>query len=98
MKKLSDTTMNEIEQRITIAERCGFWTEMEMHDEEIDKLPDYLNDLNAMHEAEEMLDRDQFFAYYHQLNALTLGTLFTIHASSAQRAEAFLKAGGLWNQ
>ncbi len=58
--------MNENEQRIAIAEACGWIT---IHNHEIyeynfrntitdkcaDKLPDYLSDLNAMYEAEKLV-------------------------------------------
>ena len=79
----------------------------------VDPLPDYLNDLNAMHEAEKMLSDD---GEYSQRNhfACILGELTyndngrgwkplcnddcfpILHATAAQRAEAFLKTLGLW--
>jgi hypothetical protein len=72
-------------------------------------LPDYLNDLNAMHEAEKVLRQNQFhFVDYY-------GTLFRVvsrsetyegnigyfgfelvTATASQRAEAFLRTIGKW--
>ena len=59
-------------------------------------VPDYLNDLNAMHEAEKILDeklRFKFEATLHSLNishGLGISVWETIHATAAQRAEAFV--------
>lgn len=70
-------------------------------------LPDYLRDLNAMHEAEAKLLEgydisdpynslpDQWEAYVYWLAHLTpLG--FQDHATAPQRAEALLRALDLW--
>ena len=70
-------------------------------------LPDYLNDLNAMHEAEEVLTSDQrasFERHLHKmcypdygktwLSASPLSMFPLIHATAAQRAEAFCRT--LW--
>lgn len=72
-------------------------------------LPDYLNDLNAMHEAEKVLTPIQRFDYSNHLETALdlipegqgLGLRehrnFTYaHATANQRAEAFLKCLGLW--
>jgi hypothetical protein len=61
------------------------------------QLPDYPNNLNAMHEAEERLLIDDTHAF-----ACYLSDLFevhgcgAIHATAAQRAEAFLRTIGKW--
>lgn len=56
------------------------------------KIPDYLNDLNAMHAAEKTLT--DFRAYTLTLIELTDGDAFTgggaIYATAAQRADAFI--------
>jgi hypothetical protein len=58
-------------------------------------IPDYLNDLNAMHEAEEVLtDSDQKHKYASLLGRHDYWLL--IHATAAQRAEAFLRTIGKW--
>jgi hypothetical protein len=99
--------MNKEKQRIAIAEACG-WTQIESctccdgvsrgyqptpgaHKKH---LPDYLNDLNAMHEAEKTLD-------YNDLNDMEESVSFhfgvtPFHSTAAQRAEAFLRTIGKW--
>ncbi len=64
-------------------------------------LPDYLNDLNAMHEAEmkfaDQYDGNFIFNFRCELHTLLGhdGTM-AVHATAAQRAEAFLRAIGKW--
>lgn len=67
-----------------------------------DILPDYLNDLNAMHEAEktlkdksEILHHTEQFIYRRHLVAIC-GKGGAYVATAAQRAEAFLKTLDLW--
>jgi len=65
------------------------------------KLPDYLNDLNAMYEAESTLTTRQIPVFEDELFSVCelphAGTLWiAIHATAAQRAEAFLRTLGLW--
>jgi hypothetical protein len=75
------------------------------------ELPDYLNDLNAMHEAEEILKQKGDFTSYLSALAKTCGfkaqgseAWFCLHAgleavasaTAAQRAEAFLRTLNLW--
>ena len=73
-------------------------------------LPDYLNDLNAMHEAESSMDMPFNSEYSHFLanvcvrcrgiseDMLEVGDGYEIAltATAAQRAEAFLKTIGKW--
>lgn len=73
-------------------------------------LPDYLNDLNAMHEVESKLRENQFhyFQYTRELwsvlfphveysgNLGYLGFNY-VNATASQRAEAFLKTLNLWD-
>lgn len=63
--------------------------------------PDYLNDLNAMHDAEKAVEKEVFY----MMNLVkvmkesgTIGTRSdrTYRATAAQRAEAFLKTLNLW--
>ncbi len=67
-----------------------------------DNVPDYLNDLNAMHEAEALLDRHEAKLFEEKLfnilesEVMHTGEFALIHASAAQRAEALLKALNLW--
>jgi hypothetical protein len=71
-------------------------------------LPDYLNDLNAMHKAVAWLrghNRFDYITYADRLNrmvAIANGNcergIFTCDASADLRAEAFLKAIGRWTE
>lgn len=61
------------------------------------QVPDYLNDLNAMHEAEKVLfvRNDWSRCDYEQtLKAMTSSWCW--HATAPQRAEAFLRTLNLW--
>ena len=63
-------------------------------------MPDYLNDLNAMHEAEKVLNQMQSRANaYHLAESEqneTWASCHIWHQSAAQRAEAFLRVMELW--
>jgi hypothetical protein len=77
-----------------------------IHIENAAPLPEYLNDLNAMHEAEKVLTYEQAEEFVEQLyladqkNNLAENPppwRFNVaSATSAQRAEAFLKTIGKW--
>jgi hypothetical protein len=81
--------------------------------------PDYLNDLNAMHEAEKVLltgDRwhDRLERYSSKLMAVMEDSdpvshvrfmnnrvglrYYTLHATASERAEAFLRILGKWEE
>ncbi len=57
-------------------------------------IPDYLNDLNAMNEAEKVLTDTQFGSYHyhlcHQVERTPGQRPFSTCATAAQRADAFL--------
>lgn len=74
-------------------------------------LPDYLNDLNAMHEVENTLnDHNARYDYATALARVTIGEEFddegfspngfgyfaVLQATAAQRAEAYLRTIGKW--
>jgi hypothetical protein len=69
--------------------------------------PDYCHDLNAMREAEEQLPCAFCGEFEGELNRLAIeswqlgtgrgGLWPTWHATARQRAEAFLRTKGLWN-
>ena len=66
-----------------------------------ENLPDYINCLNAMHEAEAILTEKQRLFYHVNLMKLQkadfiAGFCFLIHATATQRAEAFLRTIGKW--
>ena len=56
--------------------------------------PDYCNDLNEMHEAEKMLNKEQWVSYGRELSRL--GVFPMVHATAKQRAEAFLRTFEKW--
>ena len=100
--------MTDPEIRISIAEACG-WYRLRSAPEYFaprgwvygkhtygklrtaDQLPNYPGDLNAMHEAENSLDDAQSQSYAERLG-------YDIHATARQRAEAFLRAMGKWEE
>jgi hypothetical protein len=113
--------MNEEKQRIAIAEACGwqrfcpdkdpnYWYKPGWREVVItNKLPDYLNDLNAMRGAEGVLGGEKRVEYLDALLdvlGLNLGpggwdmdfnsVWQMTAATAAQRAEAFLKTLGKW--
>jgi hypothetical protein len=57
--------------------------------------PDYCNDLNAMHEAENSIPHPSYF-YIYNLTEVCGGENRIYRASAAQRAEAFLRTFGKW--
>jgi hypothetical protein len=71
-------------------------------------LPDYLNDLNAMHQVEKVIVPSSEYtlsSYMFELSKIVLPAGMTrrgliseyiFHATAAQRAEAFLKTIGKW--
>jgi len=100
-------TMTPEQQRIAIAESCG-WTECVNNPARgrgllglppqssflgLTSVPDYLNDLNDMHEAEKVLTADQWYKYDR---LMPLRDPQKIHSPAAQRAEAFLRTIGKW--
>ena len=108
------TLMKKDLQRIAIAESMG-WVRIS-HDQDgwklphhrlprmVHHLPDYLNDLNAMHEAEKVFDESKISSFCMILsNMLPLHTpekigTWVFHATASQRAEAFLKTLDLWEE
>lgn len=69
-------------------------------------LPDYLNDLNAMHKAEKVIRKswDTYFEFLIKIRWRDAqperhpADLSPAGATAAQRAEAFLKTLGLWEE
>lgn len=118
--------MTPEKQRLAIASACGWHEKPEPHGSfnatawwqnehrypsyEM-PVPNYREDLNAMHEAEEILKQKGVFTSYLSALAKTCGfkaqgseAWFYLHAgleavasaTAAQRAEAFLKTLNLW--
>ena len=98
--------MKPEEIRIAIAEACGWrdirglnWTGVAPNRDlnYRNGVPDYLNDLNACHEMENVLLRDMnklWYPYCKRLHELTNG--IGEGATAPQRCDAFLKTLGLW--
>ena len=97
--------MTPEQQQLAIAEACGrvqradgFWFPAGKYYGSAG-IPDYLNDLNAMHEAEKVLVRLQWVSYLRRLQTLCDESVsWPIHATASQRAEAFLRTIGKWEE
>jgi len=108
--------MSDEEINISIAEGCG-WKRVEgeecffdngIEQIYIENIPDYCNDLNAMHEAEETLDLQKAAVFAEQLRVIVYrttclphvdsGSFAHVHATASQRAKAFLKTIGKWKE
>jgi hypothetical protein len=98
---MTDKQINE-----AIAEACGwkleknYWLTPEGCEAFSWDIPDYCSDLNAMHEAEKVLvGRDgEFCIYLTSFNLTLVGYEAAIHATARQRAEAFLRTLGKWEE
>jgi hypothetical protein len=103
--------MTPEEQRVAIAQACG-WQLRSCKRHGCDTwhspdgicadgnaescVPDYLNDLNLMHEAEKIiLKTGDWDRYYHLLRDLAGSA---IHATAGQKAESFLRTMELWKK
>ena len=97
-------------QRIAIAEACG-WEHIAFKrgwikagdGETQGVIPDYLKDLNAMHDAEMSqvdMEDGHFIVLFREYLHTNLGhdCSLAIHATAAQRAEAFLRTIGKWEE
>lgn len=105
-------------QRIAIAHKCGWnrahkrikgyptWEHADGRRCTLTQLPNYFNDLNAMHEAEKTLTDEQWYEYREHLRTVVLGKIryvsqwckTDIHATASQRAEAFLRTIDKWEE
>ena len=105
--------MTPEQQRISIAEFCGWKVYDRYDDGEIrlwskhkngsgcvgtDSLPDYLHDLNAMHEAEKMIGGPTDYRWCGYMTFLSdaCGRGSKVSATAKQRAEALLRTIGKW--
>jgi len=100
-------------QRIAIAEACG-WTSISdwkaggingQHPTEpwVEVIPDYLTDLNAMHEAEVLNFRsisavERYRAALHGVLVAKFAVESDITSCASHRAEAFLRTLNLWEE
>lgn len=99
--------MNKEQINIAIAEVCGWrvhpkdrWTVIPPKSphsvQPLNTLPGYYNDLNAMHEAEKVLNTVELWESYK--NYLCQWMTEPVCATAAQRAEAFLRTLGKWEE
>ena len=62
-------------------------------------VPDFTGDLNEMHEAEKTLNDANMFVMAHHIERLVSAHgQHYFHATARQRAEAFLKTLGKWEE
>lgn len=85
---------------IAIAKACG-WSNNDIERgytlcQFSESVPDYCNDLNAMHEAEMMLKSEDCHTYGCYCSNLYEDFGNTVSLTARQRAEAFLKTIGKW--
>jgi len=101
--------MNIEQQRIAIAEACGWtrrpatllgneltWTDPNGFSQREKTIPDYLGDLNAMFEAIRMRSIDEQWAIFATLADIVPAELPAYMGTPAQYAEAFLRTLNLW--
>lgn len=86
-----------------IAEACGWGQKPVVNTDRgriwVTNCPNYCADLNAMHDAEKELDSGELFrGYYLALYDITKSTRMPVCATARQRAEAFLRTIGKWEE
>ena len=112
--------MNPVQQRIALAELAGWkdihggpphgtnWRGINPARPQglMEEIPDYLRDLNAVHELEKLLNDRQAYYYRTVLNSLSVkhqgggpingSSGMDYHYPAPQRCEALLRAVGKW--
>ena len=88
---------------IAIAEACGWDSDDIARGYTLcqfsESVPNYCNDLNAMHEAEKIFDNALYCRYIDELCTQAIKGKNSMYlATAAQRAEAFLKTIGKWEE
>lgn len=103
MERHEMTAPTDEQMRVAIAKACGWNGIAPYHNNgplwgkspagTLNALPDYLNSLDAMHEAEKALTRYQQSVTYSDNLMKIVGyhTFDSAHATARQRAEAFLR-------
>jgi len=111
-------TMTDLEINIAIAEMCG-WGFLSKDKfivippnspysvQPLSTIPDYVNDLNAMAEAEQILDSTNGgitdpsclrYAYGSEIYRIVPNDIQPFRASARHRAEALLRTVGKWKE
>jgi len=95
-------TDKQINQRI--AEACGWWGNCKENcmrppncTDMYCEIPNYCHDLNAMHEAEKVISKEQIDDYCDLLWPKGYGWFYAVHTTARERAEAFLRTLGKWD-
>lgn len=112
----ADEALQSLTNNIAIAEACGWTLDLKgairvdgyrievLGKRPHEALPDYLNCLNAMHEAEKVLTENQRIAYSDHTYDIaceeqdTTGKWRWLSLTATQRAEAFLRTIGKWGE
>ena len=109
--------MTDDQINVAIAEVCG-WKNLAFdvwHDglvgvlptnkDVCSKIPNYCNDLNAMHEVEEQMDEIDWVFFINELSTLVrlpkqaeVQIKQFVHSTARQRAQAFLRTVGKWEE
>ena len=106
--------MSPEKQRIAIATACG-WTDTQIIDGKYGQtdVPNYLGDLNAMHEVKKVLwDKGLMLEFVNRLVGIVCSAMgfrwdkltaddhliLVANATAEQEAEAFLRTLGLWEE
>jgi hypothetical protein len=79
------------------------WVGLNPDSDEFEQIPDYCNDLNAMHEAEKVFIGDDpencdIWSDFQTNLIIACPVYLSYHATARQRAEAFLKTIGKWEE
>jgi hypothetical protein len=104
--------MSDVQINIAIAEACGMrgvWEkkitscgcdgQWDYFNPQGNRLPDYCNDLNAMHEAVRILKSRERITYTDLLHEIAGYHSYDVsEATARQRAEAFLKTINKWEE
>lgn len=98
--------MTDEQINVAIARECG-WENVYQHPKNpnvwvgkhagrLQEVPNYCDDLNAMHEAEKLIYKHHWMwtAYYYAVGAGP----FSLHVTARKKAEALLKVLGKWEE
>lgn len=89
---MTDEQINE-----AITQATGLWDYP--YSSETKRMHDFCSDLNAMHEAEMTLSETNMFVMAHWIEQIVnRNEGYYFHATARQRAEAFLRTLGKWDQ
>ena len=88
---MTDEQINE-----AITQATGLWDYP--YSNETKRMYDFCSDLNAMHEAEKTLTNANMYVMEVQLKYVLSAGEFYFHATARQRAEAFLRTLGKWEE